>query len=81
MFSLTRFMRTTTMPAMLPVLISRVLVGIFFFIAGVNKLFVPENQLLVVDKMHEAGIAFSAVKVVVVAILECSMGLLLTLGF
>lgn len=81
MFSLTRFMRTTTMPAMLPVLISRVLVGIFFFIAGVNKLFVPENQLLVVDKMHEAGIAFPAVKVVVVAILEGSMGLLLTLGF
>ncbi|HGU9816784.1 TPA: DoxX family protein [Enterobacter chuandaensis] len=80
MFSLKRFMYTSDMPAMFPVLICRLVLGIFFFTAGFNKLFVPENQLLMVDTMHDAGIPFPVIMAVVVAFLECSMGLLLTLG-
>lgn len=80
MFSLTRFMHTSDKPAMFPVFICRLVLGIFFFAAGFNKLFVQENQLLMVDTMHDAGIPFPAVMAVVVAFLECSMGLLLTLG-
>lgn len=80
MFSLKRFMHTSDMPAMFPVLICRLVLGVFFFTAGFNKLFVPENQLLMVDTMHDAGIPFPVVMAVVVAFLECSMGLLLTLG-
>ncbi|EKS6929457.1 TPA: DoxX family protein [Enterobacter bugandensis] len=80
MFSLKRFMHTSDMPAMFPVFICRLVLGVFFFSAGFNKLFVPENQLLMVDTLHDAGIPFPVVMAVVVAFLECSMGLLLTLG-
>lgn len=80
MFSLKSFMQTSALPAMLPVFICRLVVGVFFFTAGFNKLFVTENQLLMVDTMHDAGIPFPAVMAIVVAFLECSMGLLLTLG-
>ena len=80
MFSLKRLLHTTDMPAMFPVFLCRLVVGIFFFTAGFNKLFVPENQLLMVDTIHDAGIPFPDVMAVVVAFLECSMGLLLTLG-
>lgn len=80
MISLKRFMHTSDMPAMFPVFICRLVIGVFFFTAGFNKLFVPENQLLMVDTLHDAGIPFPAIMAVVVAFLECSMGLLLTLG-
>jgi len=80
MFSLKRFMHTSCMPAMFPVFICRLVIGVFFFTAGFNKLFVPENQLLMVDTLHDAGIPFPVIMAVVVAFLECSMGLLLTLG-
>ncbi|MGX5028124.1 DoxX family protein [Enterobacter asburiae] len=80
MFSLKRLMHTSDMPAMFPVFICRLVLGVFFFTAGFNKLFVPENQLLMVDTMHDAGIPFPVIMAVVVAFLECSMGLLLTLG-
>ncbi|WP_163332544.1 DoxX family protein [Enterobacter bugandensis] len=80
MFSLKRFMHTSDMPAMFPVFICRLVTGVFFFTAGFNKLFVPENQLLMVDTLHDAGIPFPVVMAVVVAFLECSMGMLLTLG-
>lgn len=80
MFSLKRFMHTSDMPAMFPVFICRLVIGVFFFTAGFNKLFVPENQLLMVDTLHDAGIPFPVIMAVVVASLECSMGLLLTLG-
>ena len=80
MFSLKSFMQTSELPAMFPVFICRLVVGVFFFTAGFNKLFVTENQLLMVDTMHDAGIPFPAVMAIVVAFLECSMGLLLTLG-
>lgn len=80
MFSLKRFMHTSGMPAMFPVFICRLVIGVFFFTAGFNKLFVPENQLLMVDTLYDAGIPFPVIMSVVVAFLECSMGLLLTLG-
>ncbi|ELN9420536.1 MULTISPECIES: DoxX family protein [Enterobacter cloacae complex] len=80
MFTLTRCLQTSDTPAMLPVFICRLVMGVFFFTAGFNKLFVPENQLLMLDTLHDAGIPFPAVMAVVVAFLECFMGLLLTLG-
>ncbi|EMN5545700.1 DoxX family protein [Enterobacter cloacae] len=80
MVSVKRFMQTSDLPAMFPVFICRLVVGIFFFTAGFNKLFVTENQLLMVDTLHDAGIPFPDVMAVVVSFLECSMGLLLTLG-
>lgn len=80
MFTLKRFMQTSDNPAMLPALIARLVLGIFFFTTGFNKLFVPENQQLMVDTLHDAGIPFPAVMSVVVAFLECSMGMLLALG-
>lgn len=80
MISLKRFMHTFDIPAMFPVFICRLVIGAFFFTAGFNKLFVPENQLLMVDTLHDAGIPFPVIMAVVVAFLECSMGLLLTLG-
>ncbi|ELE9704420.1 DoxX family protein [Enterobacter cloacae] len=80
MVSVKRFVQTSDLPAMFPVFICRLVVGIFFFTAGFNKLFVTENQLLMVDTLHDAGIPFPDVMAVVVSFLECSMGLLLTLG-
>lgn len=80
MVSVKRFMQTSDLPAMFPVFICRLVVGIFFFTAGFNKLFVTENQLLMVDTLHDAGIPFPDVMAAVVSFLECSMGLLLTLG-
>lgn len=80
MFSLKRLLQTADAPAMFPVLLCRLVLGLFFFTAGFNKLFVPENQLLMLDTLTDAGIPFPAVMAVVVAFLECSMGFLLTLG-
>ncbi|OXL37747.1 transmembrane DoxX protein [Enterobacter mori] len=80
MFSLKRLLQTADAPAMFPVLLCRLVLGLFFFTAGFNKLFVPENQLLMLDTLTDAGIPFPAVMAVVVAFLECSMGFLLTVG-
>lgn len=80
MFSLKRLLQTADAPAMFPVLLCRLVLGLFFFTAGFTKLFVPENQLLMLDTLIDAGIPFPAVMAVVVAFLECSMGFLLTVG-
>ncbi|ELE9011546.1 DoxX family protein [Enterobacter cloacae] len=80
MFSLKRLLQTADAPAMFPVLLCRLVLGLFFFTAGFNKLFVPENQQLMLDTLTDAGIPFPAVMAVVVAFLECSMGFLLTVG-
>lgn len=80
MVPLIRCLQTSEVPAMFPVLLCRLVLGVFFFTTGFNKLFVVENQLLMVDTMYDAGIPFPTVMAVVVAFMECSMGLLLTLG-
>ncbi|HCT7897996.1 TPA: DoxX family protein [Enterobacter cloacae] len=80
MFSLKRLLQTADAPAMFPILLCRLVLGLFFFTAGFNKLFVPENQQLMMDTLTDAGIPFPAVMAVVVAFLECSMGFLLTVG-
>ncbi|ELV2769816.1 DoxX family protein [Enterobacter cloacae] len=80
MFSLKRLLQTADAPAMFPVLLCRLVLGLFFFTAGFNKLFVPENQQLMLDTLTDAGIPFPAVMAVVVGFLECSMGFLLTVG-
>jgi len=56
MVSVKHFMQTSDLPAMFPVFICRLVVGIFFCTAGFNKLFVTENQLLMVDTLQDAGI-------------------------
>lgn len=80
MFFLKRLLQTADAPAMFPVLLCRLVLGLFFFTAGFNKLFVPENQQLMLDTLTDAGIPFPAVMAVVVAFLECSMGFLLAVG-
>lgn len=80
MLTLKRCMQTSDAPAMLPVLLARLVTGLFFFTAGFNKLFVLENQLLMLDTMHDAGIPFPDVMAGVVSFFECAMGLLLTIG-
>lgn len=80
MVPLIRCLKTSEVPAMFPVLLCRLVLGVFFFTTGFNKLFVVENQLLMVDTMYDAGIPFPTIMAVVVAFMECSMGLLLTLG-
>lgn len=80
MVPLIRCLQTSEVPAMFPVLLCRLVLGVFFFTTGFNKLFVVENQLLMVDTMYDAGIPFPTIMAVVVAFMECSMGLLLTLG-
>jgi putative oxidoreductase len=75
-----RCMQTSDALAMFPVFICRLVLGLFFFASGFNKLFVTENQLLMMDTMTEAGIPFPAVMAVVVAFLECVMGILLAVG-
>ncbi|MGN7789863.1 DoxX family protein [Enterobacter sp. 22452] len=80
MVPLIRCLQTSEVPAMFPVLLCRLVLGVFFFTTGFNKLFVVENQLLMVDTMYDAGIPFPTIMAVVVAFMECSMGLLLTFG-
>ncbi|WP_421510658.1 DoxX family protein [Enterobacter sp. JS8-1] len=80
MISLKRFLQTSDTAATFPILLCRLVLGLFFFTAGFNKLFVPENQQLMLDTLTDAGIPFPAIMAVVVSFLECSMGLLLTLG-
>lgn len=80
MLTLKRCLHTSDAPSMFPVFICRLVLGVFFFTTGFNKLFVPENQLLMLDTMHDAGIPFPAAMAVVVSFLECAMGFLLMLG-
>jgi putative oxidoreductase len=63
-----------------PLALIRIAFGLFFFASGFNKVFVPENQALMLETMIEAGIPFPAFMAVFVAACETVFGLLLAIG-
>lgn len=58
----------------------RVCFGLFFFASGFNKVFIAENQALMLETIIEAGIPFPHVMAWVVAICEMISGALLVIG-
>jgi len=63
-----------------PLALIRLAFGLFFFASGFNKLFVPANQVLMLETITEAGIPFPQFMAVFVAACETVFGLLLTIG-
>ncbi|WPM84301.1 DoxX family protein [Apirhabdus apintestini] len=59
----------------------RIALGLFFFASGFNKVFVPENQALMLETMIQAGIFFPTFMAVFVALCEMLCGLLVAVGF
>lgn len=76
-----RLLRTPAGATFLPLTLMRIAFGLFFFASGFNKVFVPENQALMLETITEAGIPFPAVMAVFVASCEMVFGLLLAAGF
>nr|EKX8899010.1 DoxX family protein [Enterobacter asburiae] len=64
----------------LPLTMIRVAFGLFFFTSGFNKVFVPENQLLMFETVRDAGIPYPHIMSVFVAFCEMLCGLLLACG-
>lgn len=64
----------------LPLLIARVITGVFFSISGFNKLFVPANAQAMLHTMHTAGIPFPEFNATFVASVELTLGAALLLG-
>jgi len=65
----------------IPLAIMRIALGVFFFASGFNKVFVPENQAMMLETITEAGIPFPAFMAFFVASCETLFGLLLATGF
>ncbi|MGY6233006.1 DoxX family protein (plasmid) [Enterobacter asburiae] len=64
----------------LPLMIIRGAFGLFFFTSGFNKVFVPENQALMLETVQGAGIPYPHIMSVFVACCEMLCGLLLACG-
>lgn len=64
----------------IPLTIIRVALGLFFFASGFNKVFVPDNQALMLETITEAGIPFPEFMAFFVASCETLFGLLLAVG-
>jgi len=75
-----RLIQTNTAMATFPLMLARMALGLFFFASGFNKLFVPENQMLMLETLTDAGIPFPAIMAVFVAACECVLGLTMALG-
>lgn len=65
----------------IPLAIMRIALGAFFFSSGFNKVFVPENQAIMLETITEAGIPFPALMAFFVAGCETLFGLLMAVGF
>lgn len=65
----------------IPLAIMRIALGVFFFASGFNKVFVPENQAMMLETITEAGIPFPAFMAFFVAGCETLFGLLMAVGF
>lgn len=72
--------RTPGSACFLPLTLMRIALGLFFFASGFNKVFVPENQALMLETLTTAGIPFPHIMAVFVASCETLFGLLLTVG-
>ena len=75
-----RLLNTSMASSDYPLVISRVAIGVFFFATGYNKLFVPDNQHLMLETITSAGIPFPEVMAVFVSFCECALGLSLAAG-
>lgn len=75
-----RVIQTSDAVSTLPLTLSRIALGLFFFASGFNKLFVFDNQQLMLETLTDAGIPYPAVMAVFVAFCECMLGLTLALG-
>lgn len=64
----------------IPLAIMRITLGMFFFASGFNKVFMPENQAMMLETITEAGIPFPAFMAFFVAGCETLFGLLLAVG-
>lgn len=65
----------------IPLGIMRIALGVFFFASGFNKVFVPENQAMMLETITDAGIPFPAFMAFFVAGSETLFGLLMAAGF
>jgi len=65
----------------IPLMIMRIALGLFFFASGFNKVFMPENQALMLETITDAGIPFPAFMAFFVAGCETLFGLLMAAGF
>jgi len=64
----------------MPLALIRIAFGLFFFASGFNKLFVPENQAIMLETITAAGIPLPQFMAVFVAACETVFGLLLAIG-
>lgn len=65
----------------IPLAIIRIALGVFFFASGFNKVFVPENQAMMLETITNAGIPFPAFMAFFVAGCETVFGMLMAVGF
>jgi putative oxidoreductase len=63
-----------------PILLFRIALGLFFFVSGFNKLFVPENQKIMLETITDAGFPMPALVAVFVASCETIFGMFLAMG-
>ncbi|WP_445359773.1 DoxX family protein [Microbulbifer sp. EKSA005] len=64
----------------LPILITRVSLGLFFSVSGYNKLFIPERHADLINLMNEIGVPFHEFMAFFLASVEFFGGLLLMVG-
>ena len=64
----------------LPLLIARVITGVFFSLSGFNKLFVAANAQAMLHTMHTAGIPYPEFNAIFVASVEFALGAALLVG-
>lgn len=75
-----RLLTSQGSPIFLPLTVMRIAFGFFYFSSGFNKVFVAENQLLMLETITEAGIPFPQFMAGFVAACEMISGLLLAAG-
>lgn len=66
---------------LVPLTLMRIAIGLFFLSSGFNKVFISENQILMLETMKEAGIFFPTFMAIFVALCEMIFGFLVTIGF
>lgn len=65
----------------IPLVIMRVMFGLFYFTSGFNKVFVEANQQALLETLTQVGIPFASFMSPVVACCEMVFGLCLAIGF
>lgn len=72
--------QTQSTRSFIPLGIMRITLGMFFFASGFNKVFVPENQAMMLETITDAGIPFPAFMAFFVAGCETLFGLMMATG-